>query len=417
MGVGSPFQRKILVWYCLLCALHATASVSATINPDSLRAFYNYPPGPVQATIRSEPQRWGLRITKVSFPSPVTTQWPDNNTVYGWFVTPRTSKPVPAVVVLHSWGVHDVSRELAFSRTLAQRGLASFVMELPMHIERTPPNGNPGSLMITSDPEQTAENIRQAVIDVRRTVDWLQQQPEVDPHRLGVTGLSLGGVIADLVIGVDRRFSACVSILGAGDMAAIYWDSVMLKNQKAEAKQRGVTFTDVQRAFVAIESTAFASSVPPEEMLMISARYDIVIPRKAVMRTWDAFGRPEIIWVDAGHHGAFLAQGRMFRLAADFLARRFFGYTTGSSNRSIHPCVRLRPGLYGVAKVGVVPGLALGFSSWGTKHRIGIETLVTSSKALLGLAYSPTHTVSFGWGIPVSLRGEPRLYIGLSVTL
>ena len=57
--------------------------------------------------------------------------------------------------------------------------------------------------------------------DDRRTVDYLQSRPEVDPERIGVVGLSVGGFRSALLAAVDERIRAAVAVgwlCGLGDL-------------------------------------------------------------------------------------------------------------------------------------------------------------------------------------------------------
>lgn len=55
------------------------------------------------------------------------------------------------------------------------------------------------------------------VEDVRSAVDFLEQQPGVDPGRITVWGTSFGGAAAPHAAATDRRVCAAVSIAGFGD--------------------------------------------------------------------------------------------------------------------------------------------------------------------------------------------------------
>ena len=58
------------------------------------------------------------------------------------------------------------------------------------------------------------------VLAARRALTFLEQQPEVDPDKLGVTGHSMGGKITVNVAGIDRRVKAAVpSCGGAGGVS------------------------------------------------------------------------------------------------------------------------------------------------------------------------------------------------------
>lgn len=57
------------------------------------------------------------------------------------------------------------------------------------------------------------------LIAARRALTFLEQQPEVDPARLGVTGHSMGGKLTTNLAGIDRRVKAAVpSCGGSGDI-------------------------------------------------------------------------------------------------------------------------------------------------------------------------------------------------------
>ena len=47
----------------------------------------------------------------------------------------------------------------------------------------------------------------------------LRSMPEVDSNRIGLVGISWGGVITSTVIGIDRRFAFAVPTYGCGDLA------------------------------------------------------------------------------------------------------------------------------------------------------------------------------------------------------
>jgi len=55
-------------------------------------------------------------------------------------------------------------------------------------------------------------------LSARRALTFLEQQPEVDPAKLGVTGHSMGGRLTTMVTGIDARVKAAVpSCGGSGD--------------------------------------------------------------------------------------------------------------------------------------------------------------------------------------------------------
>ena len=53
----------------------------------------------------------------------------------------------------------------------------------------------------------------------RRAITFLEQQPEVDPKRIGAHGNSMGGKLTTDLAGIDKRIKAAVpSCGGSGDL-------------------------------------------------------------------------------------------------------------------------------------------------------------------------------------------------------
>lgn len=57
-------------------------------------------------------------------------------------------------------------------------------------------------------------NIRQWVPAVKNTITYLQRQPNVDPHRIGIIGFSLGGFLGLSTAAQDMRVKALVDFFG-----------------------------------------------------------------------------------------------------------------------------------------------------------------------------------------------------------
>ena len=60
-------------------------------------------------------------------------------------------------------------------------------------------------------------------IGARRGLTFLEKQPEVDPDRLGVYGLSMGGSLTVYVAGTDKRIKAAVPQVGGSGFSTYPW--------------------------------------------------------------------------------------------------------------------------------------------------------------------------------------------------
>src|SRR5436305_8512449 len=102
---------------------------------------------------------------------------------------------------------------------LAERGVAALFVKLPYYGERRPPGE--GHRFLSSDIDRSIGAMRQGICDVRRAAAWLGGRPEVDPTRLGVTGISLGGIVSSVAAAVDPTLNRAVFLLAAGDLSRI----------------------------------------------------------------------------------------------------------------------------------------------------------------------------------------------------
>lgn len=73
----------------------------------------------------------------------------------------------------------------------------------------------PGPLQVFEDREHPQNNNWYVLtLGCRRALTFLEQQPEVDPERIGVHGFSMGGNLTMYVAGSDRRVKAAVPAVG-----------------------------------------------------------------------------------------------------------------------------------------------------------------------------------------------------------
>ena len=92
-----------------------------------------------------------IRFSRVTFPSPVTTEVVENNTVYGEYFQPAGPGPFPACVVLHILGGDFVLAETVASH-LAGRGVAALFVKMPYYGPRRGKNSS--KRMISEDPRR-----------------------------------------------------------------------------------------------------------------------------------------------------------------------------------------------------------------------------------------------------------------------
>lgn len=248
--------------------------------------------------IRDEP---GYTIAAVRFPSPVVTPDPENNTVHAEYFAPRNAGRRPAVVVLHILG-SDFALSRYMCGRLAQGGVAALFVKLPYYGERRPRGGDKRFLSI--DLERSVRSMRQGVCDVRRAVAWLAGRAEVDASRLGVTGISLGGIVASLATAIDPSINRGVFLLAGGDLGRVLWEMPEAARFRAQWEASGRTFADLKALTDPFDPVTYADRLVGKRVMMLAGTVDEVIPPESARALWNAAGRPPIVWFDCGHYSA-----------------------------------------------------------------------------------------------------------------
>jgi dienelactone hydrolase len=244
-----------------------------------------------------------VSLSLVTFPSPVKTKYESNNTVHCEYYCPTTPGKHPACIVLHILG-GDFPLARTFATALAHRGVASLFVIMPYYGPRRPPDAN--VRMISGDPQKTVDGMTQAVKDIRFGAAWLAAQPEVDQNQIGVFGISLGGITAALAGAAEPRFHKICPVLAGGSIASVIWDST--EPHAIDARKRwlagGGTRDSLVELLKTVDPACYGDCVHGRKILMLNASHDEVIPKKCTEALWQAFGRPQIYWYNAGHYSA-----------------------------------------------------------------------------------------------------------------
>ncbi|HEY9250370.1 MAG TPA: dienelactone hydrolase family protein, partial [Rariglobus sp.] len=147
--------------------------------------------------------------------------------VFAYLGLPATATPdhkVPGIVLVHGAGGTAFSR---WVKIWTDRGYAAIAFDdegqLPLgkyNAWAPNPDGGPRRADIPQlGWPVTDQWMYHAVADTMLANSLLASQPQVDPSRIGVCGISWGGVIAANVAGLDPRFKFAAMIYGCGFIA------------------------------------------------------------------------------------------------------------------------------------------------------------------------------------------------------
>jgi len=156
--------------------------------------------------------------------------------------------PFPAMVLVHGGGGKAFKD---WATHWAKRGYVALAMDLSGNgPDGRLPDGGPDQSDQTKFRNFTDSDTKDmwtyhAVAAVIRGHSLLAALPEVDPRRIGITGISWGGYLTCIVAGLDDRLKVAVPVYGCGFLHEnSYWKDKSLAAMEAEARKRWITNFD-----------------------------------------------------------------------------------------------------------------------------------------------------------------------------
>ncbi len=226
---------KSLVFFLLLTFPLATHAQSG--NEASARtALFRYKnEAPLNVTEVSLEQRGDVSIRDITFsPEP-------GRTTKAYLVVPKGNGPFAGVLWVH-WLGEDKSNRTQFldeAVELAPQGTVSLLVDA---MWSTP------NWFGKRDPEKDHDNSIRQVIELRRAVDLLVSQPNVDKTRIGFVGHDYGAMYGMLMAGVDQRVNTFVFIAATQSLNDWAFLGPQPKSKSAYLKQNAnLELTDYLR--------------------------------------------------------------------------------------------------------------------------------------------------------------------------
>lgn len=196
---------RILPASLLLAALLASPAFAQTADEFAAqRALFNYDATiPLSLVEKGVEKRGGVAIRDVTFNALM------GRDVAAFIVTPEGQGPFAAVLWVHWLGEPETTNRTQFLNEavkLAAHGVVSVLVDAMWSTAVTP------EWFGKRVPEEDHANSIKQVIALRRGMDLLLAQPNVDKARVGLVGHDYGGMYSMIMAGVDQRARACAFV-------------------------------------------------------------------------------------------------------------------------------------------------------------------------------------------------------------
>ncbi len=203
--------------------------------------------------------------------------------VPGYLAIPKNrTGPCPVVILIDGifgskarWFEEDSwPRGTLVTNALIESGIAVMALDARYHGER----GAENDYRIPEDWSEQRDMIVQSVIEHRRAMDYLATKPEIDATRIGLLGLSMGGIMTFALTSMDPRVRAAVA--GLTPVGALK-----------------------EPTSIPIAPQTFAGAITETPILMLMGRTDKYYTVEEAEQLFNSIKshRKELVFYEAGH--------------------------------------------------------------------------------------------------------------------
>ncbi len=211
------------------------------------------------------------------FTSPVRTPYPENDLVNArWYPAPEErmqGKPRRAMIVMPQWNADAFSHNVLCS-LFNRFGISALRLSKPFHDIRRPTEIERSDYAVSANIGRTIAAGRQAVVDVRCCLDWLEEQGY---EEFGILGTSLGSCYAFIASAHDARIR--VNAFNHASMAFgdVVWTGQSTRHIRQGFEDAGLTQGQSYGLWSGISPVSYMERFAEfrKKVLVIYARYDL----------------------------------------------------------------------------------------------------------------------------------------------
>jgi len=238
----------------------------------------------------------------LTFTSAITSPCAENNRVHGQLFRAKDKRR--AAVVLAQWNARWEEQQNV-CRWLQRLGITAIKMSLPYHDRRVIPGHPRGDHLVGPNVGLTMQAMRQAVLDVRRTLRWLEQRGY---ERLGVLGTSIGSAIGFITMCHEPAIRAGAFLHASTYFGDVVASGLTTMNVWAPMATAGITREEVRHFWSPISPYPYISKLrgAGKRILLITGKYDPTFWPELTEKLAARLRREEVEfehrWLPCGHY-------------------------------------------------------------------------------------------------------------------
>jgi hypothetical protein len=246
------------------------------------------------------------------FTSPERTPYPENDQVNArWYPAHHSSdkdlslgtptpehkdpkRPRQAIIVMPQWNADAFSHN-SLCRIFNRMGISALRLSKPYHDIRRPVELERSDYAVSANIGRTLSACRQAVVDIRCCLDWLEDQGY---EQFGVLGTSLGSCYGFMASAHDPRIRVNAFNHASTAFGDVVWAGQSTRHVKQALEEAGLTQERIRALWSAVSPCSYFDKIaspeaggPLKKVLLIYANYDLTFPKQYSLEVVEAFER------------------------------------------------------------------------------------------------------------------------------
>jgi hypothetical protein len=232
------------------------------------------------------------------FTSPEHTPYPENNVVNArWYPASESldpNRPKQAIIVIPQWNADGFSHN-ALCTIFNKMGISALRLSQPYHDIRRPAELERSDYAVSANIGRTISACRQAVVDIRCCLDWLQQQGY---EHFGVQGTSLGSCYGFLASAHDPRLRVNVFNHASTSFGDVVWAGQSTRHIRQALAEAGLSQERIRALWAVTSPCSYYDKIvspeaggPQKKVLVVHANYDLTFPLQYSLEVLQSFKR------------------------------------------------------------------------------------------------------------------------------
>jgi hypothetical protein len=212
------------------------------------------------------------------------------------------------IIFIHGWKSSSFRKlDSIFLNPFIEKQLNLYYFTLPFHMDRSgPKDGYNGECFLSSNINRTITSVIQSISDLTALISYIKS---ISTGKIIIIGLSLGGMVSNMLSALDNRVDYLISLFYANSLAYTTFHSLCCLNIKSDLVKNNLNEVQLTKYWNFINPSTYKPKV--KNILLISGRYDRFVYIHDTDWLWLNWDKPNRIVYDCGHAGIVLCKKKI----------------------------------------------------------------------------------------------------------